>query len=743
MAKKKYLPYYTAFLMVFFCLISSCDNKDECSEGLLKCTDGKCRECCQDEDCDSGEICNLDLDGKCESEPCREGDDCSLDSSCCAENLSCDIFSATCMTDCQTDADCLARTEIPFNQDLKCSNGICDFEHCRTDDDCPGGSVCYQADCVTPRYDCLELDHCRIVPGYATTHEGTTVQLFASAYLKSGALAPGMAFEWSSNATDVVQVDDNGLVTGGTLAGSADVAAKTVGCPTSCQSAVVNQRVNSFGTRVMVEEELEGYPIEGAAVVVGAQTATTDEFGVATFSDELSIANPQDITVSKKDFNYVTLRQVTRDDVIVFLGKLYDQDFSQVPPVEVAGGITGEFDPVMIPCDQSVNCDFVMGLAGLSIPGNLLNLNVDSIMGRLVDMEMRINGTIESIPMPGDMIMYPHDGFEEFRAVGVPEIRSAWGMATRYISAEDLVDMYSAVISSDEVDIGKLYETVISMLDSSYTAVVPDVEIMPIPKVVDAQDIDQDGDTTELVPDYDNFLTLNIVPRLPMQQTMTLVAPDFPEKPGGGWYYDAIFVIAGVIVRGDGMIPLGLAFVQDSQSPDDQPNGKIEDNIEIMASDIAGQIPEGQLDRVIVALALNTSNLSSDSEDVEIRAGQVLHVSEFSGTHTLNDFLPPAEAAYDSGARHLEVASLPSGTDYCQAVFTGSNDEKWQVSGEWVTGGYDIPTAPASGDRSEGASLFCIKLADSIGYQDLVEFNDTSMGNLVDLISGFSYTEVR
>jgi len=160
-------------------------------------------------------------------------------------------------------------------------------------------------------------------------------------------------------------------------------------------------------------------------------------------------------------------------------------------------------------------------------------------------------------------------------------------------------------------------------------------------------------------------------------------------------------------------------------------------------ADVAGRIPEGQVQRVVIALAMNVAGLAGDTDTPTAIGGQVLFVDSFSGTHTLPAFLEPAKATYAKDSGLLKVVETGSGHDYFQAIFTSDADDKnWHVLGEFAAGDFTLPTDPDPQDpRNHGVSFIKIDL-ETGDYQGLVEFNDGNMGNLVELVANFCFLEV-
>ena len=732
------------FLTIFISMsVVACDDDGPCGgcpQGKVCCDDNQCRECCIDDDCLGGVcgeyvICNDDYECECAGGP--PGEDCSRDAEACMEGLVCDPFTNTCVEECTSDAECQARTEIPFHGDLKCENGICDFDHCTKDTDCPGGRVCFDGDCVTIPA-CDELAECALLPESAVTQQGTTAPFAATAYLTSGIVAPGMTFDWSSSDPSVAAVDDAGLVTGGANTGSVTITATVTGCPSvSCTASVINYGP-AMDTRVVVVDELDYTPIEGATVVVGAETpVTTDQLGIAVVAIAIDPANPADITVSHQEYQYVTLRNVEEIDVLVPLRKLYHLDFSTNPPTQIAHGRAVRLNFDRIRCESpNTTCDVCFGFAGISIPGSLINMSFDTIIGGMIKTTIELGGSKEEVPLPAGMTLCLNQTCfkEACYALGIPGDRVVWGLGGK-MDLADLIDKLGPVISGngEDIDIGQLIAGLVPLFANFYTAMAPNAEVTQIPYVPDINDIDDDPETP-YVPDYDRLPVVDLDLKVKMDQMVTFQAPALPVGT-----FDGVILIGGVVVNGAGFVPLGLAAGVDSLDAEDTLDGIIDDPIELKVAEVAGRVPEDQVQRVIIALALNLSGLAGETSCV---AGQIIHLDQFSGTHTLTPFLPPAEVAYDPQNRELTVTQLPTGVDYYQITLTGELDTIWNLLGQWAHGTYTLPAVPPEGDRSDKADFYTIDLIDGVSYQDLLEFNDANLTDLVELVRAFSYAEV-
>ena len=85
----------------------------------------------------------------------------------------------------------------------------------------------------------------------------------------------------------------------------------------------------------------------------------------------------------------------------------------------------------------------------------------------------------------------------------------------------------------------------------------------------------------------------------------------------------------------------------------------------------------------------------------------------------------------------MDLLDVPTGIDYVLMLLTGENAGSWQVLHPGTLGVFDLPDAPAAGDRADGMGLVALKLAGGVTYQDLIAFNDTNMNDLVSLVSEF------
>jgi MYXO-CTERM domain-containing protein len=305
----------------------------------------------------------------------------------------------------------------------------------------------------------------------------------------------------------------------------------------------------------------------------------------------------------------------------------------------------------------------------------------------------------------------------------------AWGIGGKADLA-DLIDKLGPIISGGSVEFAQLVVDLIPMIQNFNTDLVPNVDVVAIDMVEDVLDIDGDGDTTDYVPDYYNFPRQNMAPKVKIDQTMTFNAPALEVGT-----YDSVILIGGIIVRGAGFVPMGIGVGVDSIDETDPSDGIIDDPIVLKVASIAGRIPEDQIRRVVLALALN---MNAGSGDPEYHAGQIILVNDFSGTYSLAQFMLPPQLDYDAAARNLNVSSPPANADMFQALFSEDNRAGWHVYSADSTS-FSLPTAPPPGDRSAHAGLIAMDLRAGTSYQDIPAFNSTNLDSLAELVEAFVY----
>ncbi len=653
-----------------------------------------------------------------------------------------------CIELCSSAADCAARPECAGAAlGCVCDEGFCKTKVCSADDECGGGGqVCVDGGC-TAAPAATDVDSCTVEPRFGVLHQGDTLQLFVKAYGGGRPLALP-ADQITYGATGGATVDAAGLVTGGATDGEVVVTA-TIGA-TTCTATFTNfAEAAAADLRVVVTDELTGLPVEGAQVQVeGAPVLSgpTDSDGSATF---VAVpAGAKTVSVFHDDYSYVTVVGTTRNDLLIQVRRNIPTDF--------AGGFKGVFGPEDLFDDNNVHA----GVAGTSIPGNLVDLSFEILIGPSIPTIINLGGEQEIDLPSGVTIGLGSQWFkEEYQALGVPGVcsdaaktragacgtRTGWGVAGGVPLSELPIDQLAG---GGDINIGSLLATLLPRFQQFKSGVARDIEF----DLVAAPN----GN-----PNFDSFTEVDLQATHELALRGDVTIPTLPQI--GGQYVAAAIVLGGANAPGRGVVPLGLTAGIDANTDDGEtPDGKVND-IEgestgvitlRMAPNHSGL--EGSKYGVI-ALALNLSGLGggdavctvADRSGCTALAGLVKMFDSFPYDTDVDfgtGFVGFAEnATYDAATRSFTGAAA-TGANVFRVNMKGEGNREWNVFfGE--AGSFTLPTPPAGlDDRSmEGgarADLTVQAMKVAVGLDDLVDFDATNFSNLVDVTTAFSTTDV-
>ncbi len=701
--------------------------------GMMICSDGQCHQCCDDGDCGADEVCATGYiclnDEPGEGEPCESRGECW-------DGFKCDPLVGLCLSPCSTDGDCVEyHTDVPYNADLVCTDGVCDFVHCQRDADCDGITVCYSGDCVTPT--CALDATCSIIPGDVVLAPGVGVELTVWPLLSSGSLAPGREFEWASSDESVAAVDGP-RVTGGAVAGTATVTATDHACGIECSLQVRNLGPVVDVARVLVVDGATGEALAGIGVGIdGVGEADTDAGGVAVFAGADLAATPAAVTVAAGDVGYVSIVGADSNDLLV--------PVPLAPSPPRAGGVRGTFDFDQLRCEPGEPCEIKLGMAGLSSPGWPLDWTFTDLLGEPVMMHVQLGGADENIAYPSGTALGLNDTFfrEEFAAAGERGQRVVWGIGLK-TNLADLTEVLGSVIqgSAPDDDVFWGLGFVLALFNDMGSALGPLRQIGAVDRVTDEGDLDGDGSLVDLVPDYEAFeqLPSPLPLKVPCQRMLSVQVPELPRDQAGGHVYTGVLVMAGALVEGSGLVVLGLALGPDVPIGLGEPDGFVDD-IELPYADVAGRLPAHSYRLVVLALALDGSQLSpnADPEEPFLISGQAHFFDAFPETLSLRPFSHPPVFQHDPDAREVDIQELGDGADAMVVLGRGEgNPGDWKIFAPAALGPLALPPAPAAGDRQDRVGLAALWLADGVDLSDLAAFSDTNLDDLAGAVTDFA-----
>ncbi len=700
--------------------------QDDCCSGAVCCTDGKCHQCCQDSDCpEAGMVCTAG--GTCEKPCIGDGQYCTSDPGACCAGLACDLFDSKCRARCVLDTDCIQRTDVPHATDLLCGlDGVCDYAHCELDSECSSARVCQSGDCLSPA-GCAEVASCRIWPPWVVFMPGYQVQLVAGAFRADGTFAAGLTFDWSSAAPASADVGANGLLTGGaTASGTVELTATVRGCNTQCHAWAINiGDPPPVGTRAAAVDAETGAPVKGAFFQIDdLPAARMDASGSWVYDRYLDAEHPGAVTVADPAYEFITIAGVTWRDLVIPLRRLMQPDR--------AGGVAGRFSFERIRCPALHPCEMSLALAGFSLPGFPLDVAPDFPWQDVFRARFMFDDLTYDLRLPGGQVWLNDTSSykNRYSVSAAPENRVFFGLGGKLDVSEFRTRLLPFLQAADGGDsLGLVYRML--NLAASHGALAPNQLIAEIPLVADRSDLDGDGDRTELVPDYQNFNSLDLPLVVAQGHRLRVTVPQFP-----GNAYDSVLLLAGIHTPAGGFVPLGLAAGFDSDDPvHDPPDGLLPGPVEVRVSEVAGRMPEAGAQRMLLALAWRAG-------DATQRAGQVVLLDDFDGELALDAFLTPPLGSFSAAERKIEIGGMPAGAHLAVAEFSAADGRPWRVFAELPRTVIALPPSPTGTDRAAAAGLIAMRLQDGWTFPKLFGFGENDLWDLPVAVAAFSYADL-
>lgn len=568
------------------CVSQACETTEDC--GGVPCVEGTCLPCGSDADCAEGEACLPD--GVCTAATrCLDDLDCGADERC-AEGLCVPRPQCTLDRNCRMNELCIGGQCVlapECSQDLDCPDGFecvggnCFEKLCRGPQDCERGQVCDAGECIDPPVAAL----CYVVTPGGTIADGQTVPLEAFAVDANG---NGIAaiFRWQSDNQAVATVDPSGRsALGQPAAGTAKFTATlATGDPIACEGAAI---FNNLGPVVMGNLRVTVINGETGALVDAAQVSVGNDLAV-TMGGVATLTRPSgafDATIIHPDYNLVTVQGIQSGDVRI---PVFPRRGSG--PI---GGFTGEFDTSGI----GSTGDITLGLAGASLAGGLLELDLTAILGEPFVTPVNIPGFVNTnFPFPGGLVVYGTAlGFSldfkpSYYAQAAAGGRLAWGLAGK-VPLRDLIQLGMGGGGQDAV-----LATILPLFNRFDHTAQP-MQVQAIPRIADTADVDGDGDTSELVPNYAQFPVKNLRPSVRQSLTTDVAISNFPTLTAG--QAEVALLLGASVLDAPGLVPLGISATND-ENGDGRP-----DTRRLSIAPPSGSLANGRY--ALVALAFTSA----------------------------------------------------------------------------------------------------------------------------------------
>ena len=533
---------------------SDCTEDADCEDGF-GCQDGFCKPvpCADDDACMDGEVC---VEGTCvEGQRCEADEDCPSDATCmdgfCKPQGPC-MGDRQCAPDeicedgrCQTRPECVDDDDCEGLEDCvgdRCVPGIC-----RGNDDCEPEEICFGGECISPpdieAEDAPVVVEIIILTRPRAVSPGAEVPFQAYAVDAEGTVVTTLGFAWESDASDVVRIDNEGLATAQDNPGSASITASL----TIADGSVVTSSAVSIDVVVPVDrpepiivrviDQQSGRPISGAVVYYGpSQIAVSDEDGLAGFTE------PGDgvmLSVFSEDHDYLSIYGLGAGQ--------YQLPLSPRSPSRNVAGFVGDLDHGEVTTSGMLE----LGLSGSSFSGGITGIDFNSLIGELFNVEIPFGPDVE-FPLPGGLTLgglFPLK--TEFYALAQNGRQLAWSFAGRADFLE-LQELFQGG-GSGGFNIGGILATILPLFENFEHGLRLTEDLEALPRVLDADDINGNGNTRDNIPDYDAFPRYTLTPAQAQSLRLSYRVPEPLEGAG------LTLLFSGIQVPQLGFVPLGVS----------------------------------------------------------------------------------------------------------------------------------------------------------------------------------------
>jgi len=528
------------------CQDPNCNVDDDCPTNNA-CNGGRCESytpCVYDEDCfDADYFCN-DLQ-RCEERPL-----CTTDAECgnaalCRSNHCRPVDTCDDNTGCDDDEECLAG---------RCVNAL----DCRADADCGTGEVCLGGRCEA--YTAEAVDDVVVQTAHGLCHADGTGACDVVLLVGEVATVAIGAFDASNAPTTpspAIAIDDN-VATAVPAGASATITAIAAGATTltlseGAVSVALDVTVIDTPTEalaVLVVDDTTGEALSGANVTAGDTSATTGADGVARFMTAPAAVDVPAVEVASVGSVGQALLDAPLTGVLRFALRPVD-DVDVAAGYRIAVASTGdELGAVGL----GVALGAVPHAADASLPrlfGDAFNATVDvPLLGGL------------PVPLPAAVSLdasLPLVGAQTVKAEAFTSTPAAPGMGLVLEGREEQQALFNLVLGGDVTDISLNLAGASEGMDAEVSVFgrVPAEALLPDGDDSDGvADVDNDGDTAELVPNYFAREPVEVRPSASPSERVGLLVEQLPSAARG-----AALATLGHDVTGVGYVPHGVGVV--------------------------------------------------------------------------------------------------------------------------------------------------------------------------------------
>lgn len=656
---------------------------------------------------------------------------------------------------------------------------ICQAPLCQSDGDCSGGKVCLAGSC-TDAPGLGDVASCKVVTAGGVLRQGVTLDLSAVALNQNGAALAAIPFTWASSDASKVAVAGN-VATGGAASGAADLTAKAGSMDCSGKASLTNFAMVAAGdARVIVTNATNNTPIAGANVWL--MTATSSQTGMSGADGSITFngvaADVTSVTAMKAGWTAVSVLAPGTKDLMIGM------------PVKAnpnqAGGFRGSID-----LSSTKKADIQLAIAAPAFPTNILDLELETLIGDFV--ETRIDApdlglNDEVVDLPGGIMlalgskMFTNDSDASgggLRCQGdAPSIRdgelgcyvsrgpkgpsAAWvlGGQLKLSAISSVAGQISGALGGDTSDlpIGDILTSVLPLLRDLNHGINAGITIAHHDKVAldgvtgaDCANNASDGnDDTKCQADFSKYDKITLAADSKLGVLSKVSVPTLPRLPGGG-FSSAAVAIAGAVVPGRGLVPLGLSAGLDTLTDTETADGRIAGVEEPFGPNsqplddgfvpLSMAPPHSGVEGSQLVLALLALDIDSITDGGLQLSAIVRYVDRFDETENITgDFIPYPQGTLDVANARYTPSGVTAGASVARIAFTRGEDE-WLVWSKGDGSPVQLPNVPAlrTAVLGTGVEALLQMVGTNVTYSDLFTFGSGRTADALGLnTTGFA-----
>jgi hypothetical protein len=625
---------------------------------------------------------------------------------------------------------------------------------------------------------------CSLVPSVGFVAVGGALQLEGIGVDGQGKLVPHTRFTFSGAG-----VSSSGLVEP-TAAGVLTVTAEADNGGARCNATVnVYDAVDANDLRVVVIDQATREPLADVPVAIKVGNVTTSgetgDDGSYTFEGG---AGANAVSAFPQGFQWHTILE-PGNDVVLYT--------SAVATATLVDGVKGRFDFSKVHTDGEIR----LGLAGTAINAAITDLNFDAIIGELVPTELdlqAITGSagVQEVPLPEGLVigLADQDFKPNYAALSTnngPSVAWALGGMVRLSKIGPIIT--SVAGASDDINAGAILSAVLPFFASFDHAIVTGLQFTPAARNREGgdpnfQELTMAPDTLLMLSaDYDlpelpcapkgysgaaNDRCGNSVFKIVDGEEESLVNACPASLPATATcepvssYTSGVVVLSGVVVPGQGLVPLGISAALDDADGDSSDefdgvaaqsgaDGEGDDGVLSMDYAPPHDGVEGNL-YVTVAIALDINSITGASD---LGASILTKVSREMPTRgnafPAGAFLESQGGTFFSGATGSFTLAKKGNADFYRVNLDDGGEAEWNV---WFDADHSdtidiaaLPVAPgvSVGSRTVHADVQAFKLdagyegAAPASFADLMAFDGQDLDNLLYYLGGWSSESCR